>query len=373
MTKKRLGDICEINPKDDIDDMELLVSFVSMQNVSDNGNIDTSDVRITKNVCKGFTSFAENDVLMAKITPCMENGKGAIAKGLINGRGYGSTEFFVIRPKHDLVLSKWIYYLTVRKQFRLDCERNMTGSAGQKRVPKGYLEKYLVTVPILKKQEKIVLQLDTIRSIAKKRGEQLVLLDNLIKSRFVEMFGTCSQYELLDDADIFISDGNYSSKYPTADEFVDEGVPFIRASNMVENTITDDEMYFISERKHEELLKGHVKPFDVLIATRGAGIGKIAVVPERHDDSNINAQIVLLRCNKKEYNPTYLSWYLKLRETQMKIQGLVSGSAQPQLPIKRLVQLELLKPEIEKQEEFASFVFQVDKLKVAFRHTYSYN
>ena len=226
-----------------------------------------------------------------------------------------------------------------------------------------YVFRYEVSEIARNEQVSICEKLDKLFYVIKLRKQELQLLDNLIKARFVEMFGECNNYELLGKADIFISDGNYSSKYPTADEFVTEGIPFIRASNMIDNTITDDEMYYISEEKHAELLKGHVKPNDVLIATRGAGIGKIAVVPEKHNDSNINAQIVLLRCNKDIYNPLYLSWYMKLQETQIKIQGLISGSAQPQLPIKRLIQLTLLKPEIEMQNEFADFVHQVDKSK----------
>lgn len=230
-----------------------------------------------------------------------------------------------------------------------------------------WLKEVDIKYPSLDEQNRIVKVLDNVSDIIEARKQELEELDNLIKSRFVELFGECNSYEKLGNADVIISDGNYSSKYPTADEFVDEGVPFIRASNMVNNTITDEEMYFISEEKHAELLKGHVKPYDVLIATRGAGIGKIAVVPELHDDSNINAQIVLLRCNFQEYNPLYLSWYLKLQTTQVKIQGLVSGSAQPQLPIKRLIQLELLKPEIAMQNEFADFVHQVTKLKFLYK------
>ena len=240
-----------------------------------------------------------------------------------------------------------------------------TGTA-LKQLPVGKLEKLSIKVADIDEQHDIANTLDKVYEVIKERRKELLLLDNLIKARFVEMFGECNNYELLGEADIFISDGNYSSKYPTAGEFVTEGIPFIRASNMVDNTITDDEMYYISAEKHAELLKGHVKPNDVLIATRGAGIGKIAVVPEKHNDSNINAQIVLLRCNKDIYNPLYLSWYMKLQETQIKIQGLVSGSAQPQLPIKRLIQLTLLKPEIEMQNEFAGFVHQVDKSKVVY-------
>ena len=135
------------------------------------------------------------------------------------------------------------------------------------------------------------------------------------------------------------------------------------------NTIVDSNMYFITKEKHAILLKGHVKAGDVLITTRGATIGKIACVPPRHEDSNINAQIVLLRCPNNEYNPLFLSWYLKLDNTQVEIQKLISGSAQPQLPIKRLVQLKLLKPDINLQNQFAAFVEQTDKSKLAIQQS----
>lgn len=189
MIKCKLSDVCVINPKDKIEDMSMKVSFVPMQSVYENGNIDTSDTRLAAEVSKGFTSFAEGDVLMAKITPCMENGKGAIATGLCNKRGFGSTEFFVIRPDQSKVSSKWIYYYTTWKQFRLECERNMTGSAGQKRVPKSYLENREICLPSLGEQDCAVQKFDRIKKIINMRQQQLQKLDELVKARFVEMFG----------------------------------------------------------------------------------------------------------------------------------------------------------------------------------------
>ena len=261
------------------------------------------------------------------------------------------------------ISNKFVWYFLKSSVFkRYVLEKHKGGT--QKFLSLGDIRNMEIPQMSIDKQLEIVENMEKISNVLELRQQQIHTFDDLIKARFVELFKECNNYELLGDADILISDGNYSSKYPTADEFVEEGVPFIRASNMVDNTITDDEMYHISAEKHAELLKGHVKPYDVLIATRGAGIGKVAVVPERHNDSNVNAQIVLLRCNKEKYNPLYLSWYLKLQDTQIKIQGLISGSAQPQLPIKRLVQLELLRPDIEKQNDFADFVHQVDKSKV---------
>ena len=153
--KVKLGECCEINPKKAKDTRladEIEVSFVSMPSVSEKGEIDPSDIRKYEVVKKGFTYFAENDVLFAKITPCMENGKGAVAKGLMNGIGFGSTEFHVLRPIEGLSNSYWIYVITSFKTFRRDAKANMTGSAGQRRTPASFLESYEVSLPPIELQ-----------------------------------------------------------------------------------------------------------------------------------------------------------------------------------------------------------------------------
>ena len=135
----RLGDVCIINHKVPPIDDSMLVSFVPMQRVGEEGEFDPSEQRTYADVKKGFTYFADADVLFAKITPCMENGKGAIACGMGNGIGFGSTEFHVLRPNKKMMMGEWLYYLTVCPTFRKEAERNMTGSVGQKRVPKSFL------------------------------------------------------------------------------------------------------------------------------------------------------------------------------------------------------------------------------------------
>ena len=147
---KKLGKCCELNPKKAQDKRlasNIDVSFVPMSSVSESGKIDPTDIRPYEVVKKGFTYFAEDDVLFAKITPCMENGKGAVAKGLKNGIGFGSTEFHVLRPINDTSNPYWIYTLTSFKSFRKDAEANMTGSAGQRRTPVSFLDEYEVALP----------------------------------------------------------------------------------------------------------------------------------------------------------------------------------------------------------------------------------
>ena len=145
-----LGDCCEINPKKSNDGRlvaGLEVSFVPMPAVTENGEMDSSCVKPYEQVQTGFTYFAENDVLFAKITPCMENGKGAVARSLKNGVGFGSTEFHVLRPITGISNPAWIYAITKFTKFRQDAAKKMTGSAGQRRVPSSFLDSYTVSLP----------------------------------------------------------------------------------------------------------------------------------------------------------------------------------------------------------------------------------
>lgn len=151
-----LGSVCYINPKKGQDprlSSGVEVSFVPMPAVTERGEIDATAVKEYDEVKTGFTYFSENDVLFAKITPCMENGKGAVAKGLHNGIGFGSTEFHVLRPISGKSNPYWIYTITAFSQFREDAASNMTGSAGQRRVPASFLENYRVAVPPIELQE----------------------------------------------------------------------------------------------------------------------------------------------------------------------------------------------------------------------------
>ena len=154
----RLGKVVQINPpkyKPEIGD-DTLCSFVPMKAVSDKlGIIENIEKKPYVKIKNGYTNFKENDVLFAKITPCMENGKATIAKNLINGFGYGSTEFFVFRCS-TIVDNNFLYYLVRSKFFRDLAEPNMTGTVGQRRVPKNYLNNFKFPLPPLEEQKKIV-------------------------------------------------------------------------------------------------------------------------------------------------------------------------------------------------------------------------
>ena len=188
---RRLGECCEINPKK-VSDKRLAsgmqVSFVPMTAVSENGAIKTAEKKTYDEVKVGFTYFAENDVLFAKITPCMENGKGAVAVGLCNGIGFGSTEFHVLRPINGKSNPYWLYSLISFDTFRKDAATNMTGSAGQRRVPSMFLEKYKITLPPFELQNQFadfVHQVDKSKvAVQKALDETQLLFDSLMQQYF---------------------------------------------------------------------------------------------------------------------------------------------------------------------------------------------
>ncbi len=154
----RLSDICDINPRVDKSaiDHTQLVSFVPMPAVeAENGRIDVSATRPFGEVKQGYTPFQTGDVLFAKITPCMENGKMAIVPKMPREYGFGSTEFHVLRPLCG-VEPRFIYHMVSNQGFRYHAEHHMTGAVGQKRVPASLLADHPVAVPPLNEQRRIV-------------------------------------------------------------------------------------------------------------------------------------------------------------------------------------------------------------------------
>lgn len=158
-----LSNVCTVNPKKvDTKNLpdELEVSFFPMPALSEiYGEITEPQTRPLKEVRSGFTNFSEGDVVFAKITPCMENGKSAVIGKLVNGIGFGTTEFFVLRCS-DKLYNRFLYHLVRGKSFRDKAKAVMTGAVGQQRVPKSFLENYLLHLPEVDEQEEIVRVLD---------------------------------------------------------------------------------------------------------------------------------------------------------------------------------------------------------------------
>lgn len=218
--------ICKVNAsiveqirKADDNDM---VTFLPMENVSETGLPDCSIKRTVAEVKTGFSSFAKGDVVVAKITPCFENGKGACLDSLDTEIGFGTTEFINLRPSKN-VLSKYLYMITVTRPFRKFGESVMTGSAGQKRVPASFIKNFSLGIPpvyeqeiILRKIEQQLTQIDKCIDIEQRKVEAL----HELKTKLISDVATGK----IDVRDVVIPDYEYvDEKVDTEDENDSDG------------------------------------------------------------------------------------------------------------------------------------------------------
>ena len=360
----KLGEICLINPKSCTlrDDTE--VSFIPMTKVGEHGEFDASEIKNYSEVKKGFTNFQNGDILFAKITPCMENGKGAIAHNMKNGIGFGSTEFHVLRPDTDKITSEWLYYLTTWKTFRKEAERNMTGSAGQKRVPKTFLENYVVNLPDIdtqKSENKILRKVDDLIFL---RKQQLAKLDELAKARFVEMFGTFPanpfRWSIGKIQDV-VSDVRYGSSRPA----VEGGkYPYLRMNNITysgELDLRDTKRIDIPD---SELDKCTVRRGDVLFNRTNSKelVGKTCVY--NRDELMVLAGFVIrVRINER-IRPEVLSAFLNMDFSKRMLIGMCKTAiGQANINAKELQNIDLYIPPIELQDQFVTLKNKIDQQK----------
>jgi len=170
-----LKEIVEINPKlpHDITDENLQVTFLPMRLVEEVINkIHATEVRKYSEVKKGYTPMYDQDIIFAKITPCMENGKVAIVHSLKNQIAFGSTEFHVLRCK-SIVKNDYLFYYLIQEKYRIEAAKNMTGAVGQRRVPKKFLEDSLIPLPPIAEQNYIVKEIESRLSVCDKIEESL--------------------------------------------------------------------------------------------------------------------------------------------------------------------------------------------------------
>ena len=186
----KLSEIARLNPTlgGRLPENEL-VSFVPMASMSaETAKVETTQDRPYFEVSKGFTPFLSGDVLIAKITPCFENGKIAQAN-LPRRNGFGSTEFHVVRSRPDLSDARYLHHYLRLKYVRTEGQRRMTGSGGQRRVPASFLSELRIPAPSVAEQRRIATILDQAETLRTQRRAALAQLDSLTQSLFLDMFG----------------------------------------------------------------------------------------------------------------------------------------------------------------------------------------
>ena len=280
-----------------------------------------------------------------------------------------------IRIKDSNILYKpFLFNFLNSDFFEKDCIHSSNGVA-QKNMSTEWLKDYNIPLPSLEEQRKIASVLDKVSDLIAKRRTQLDKLDELVKSRFIEMFGdpvsnnlSIAQMPMTAVCDII--DGDRGKNYPTQDEFFDEGYClFLNAKNVTPNGFDFEKCVFITKEKDELLRKGHLNRGDVVLTTRGT-IGNLAfydnTVP--YENMRINSGMVILRMNHAIVSEIFFIEQFKMQLSLIKEKN-ASGTAQPQLPISTMNKIMMLIPPIDEQNQFAAFVEQTEKTKTTISHS----
>ena len=239
----------------------------------------------------------------------------------------------------------------------------------------GNLTEAEIPIPSITEQQKIIENLGKVNELIALRKEQLAKLDRLVKSRFIELFGdpehnekaipTLPMTELCE-----IIDGDRGVNYPKQEEFSDNGFClFLNAKNVTANGFSFENCMFITAEKDKLLRKGKLSRGDVVLTTRGT-IGNLAfydgAVPYEH--IRINSGMVILRMKRECITERFFIEQFKMQLASIK-EKIASGSAQPQLPISTMNKIVMLVPDVDLQHQFAAFVEQTDKSKLAIQQS----
>ncbi len=303
-----IGDLISLNPKIECSD-ELSAGFVPMQMV---GKEYSSPIRFETRpwgeIKKGYTHFANGDVLLAKITPCFENGKAGLVCGLPNGVGAGSTEYFVSRPHLDMLNSRYLYAFLKTDKFLKAGAVQMTGSVGHKRVPKDYLLETELPLAPYNEQKRIADKLDAVLARVDACRDRLDRIPAILKRFRQSVLAAATSGKLTEDwrggdisswtheraADVC---AKVQSGGTPKEGFTHDGIPFLKVYNIVNQKVAFDyKPQYIAPAIHQGTMsKSKVQPGDVLMNIVGPPLGKVAIVPDSNPAWNINQAITLFR------------------------------------------------------------------------------
>lgn len=259
----------------------------------------------------------------------------------------------VLHPKNDVCLPRFLMYALRGKRTYIE---NRAKGVAQKGIYLKEVSDIDIYIPDISNQEIIINKLDKVNTIIKLRQEELLALDNLIKARFVELFdGKYPEDTLLNLCNIV----DYRGKTP---EKVEHGLPFITAKNVKMHHMTLEPREYISKETYDKVMvRGFPKEGDVVFTTE-APLGNVCRIPHFDTEFYIGQRIVTMQTDA--LNPTYLEYALSDEEFVRKYMGKSSGSTVTGIRVRLLQQLTIPVPARTLQDEFSTFVNQVDKSKV---------
>jgi type I restriction enzyme S subunit len=360
-----LRDVVSLNPANDIESISLddELDFFPMSVVEAGSSVAAaSETRPFGAVKKGYTCFADGDVLLAKITPCFENGK--IAEARVRSEcAFGSTEFHVLRPNAQKLDARYLVNFLRRDQILIEGERRMTGSGGQRRVPKHFLESLRIPLPDLAEQRRIAAILDKADSLRTKRRKAMTYLDGLAQSIFAEMFGhpieNPKRYptESLVDACHCYSGGTPSK---SNESLWDGDLPWYSAKDLKHNDLFDSQDHInrsVTQTTNLKLLPSNT----VAIVVRGMILAHTFPVCVLRTESTINQDLKAL-IPKLSINAQYLAFCLRAQASHILQQVSEAGHGTKRLDTEALRNITVMLPSLELQEEFAARIAAIEKL-----------
>lgn len=367
----KLADVAEINPRLDrseSNDLNEVISFVPMAYVSEVlGAITSEEHRELGDVIKGFTTFKDRDVLVAKITPCFENGK--IAHARIDKRlGFGSTEFHVVRPATELLDDRYLYHFLRQPVVREDGKLRMTGSGGQKRVPKTFLEELEIPLPPLPEQRRIAAILDKADTLRAKRREAIAKLDQLMQSVFLEMFGdpvkNVHGYPLVSLGDTVEQSRpiTYGILMPGPD--IAEGVPYVRVVDIRDGKVITASVRRTSSAIAHAYRRSALITGDLLMSIRGH-VGRMGVTPKELDGANITQDTARISVNTN-FDARYIFGLLSTIAIQRHMELFTRGAAVKGINLKDVREIPVPVPSKSQQLRYGEIIQNLNDLKNTF-------
>ncbi|ALQ53659.1 Type I restriction modification DNA specificity domain protein [Pseudoalteromonas issachenkonii] len=372
-TLTSLGKLCDINPKKIKKPENGKVSFIAMNQLSEEGQLISHLPREYEEVSKGFTSFKDGDVLVAKITPCFENGKGALVHGLTNGVGFGSTEFHVLRAKEN-TSPEFIYYLTRAKELRVRGENNMQGSAGHRRVTADYFNAYKVLTPPLPEQRKIAKIISTWdkaistteRIIDNSKQQKKALMQQLLtgKKRLLDDSGKPFEGEW---EDLYLHDIAKIIVSPVDKKIVEGEIPveLCNYTDVYYNTrITNSIEFMKATAKQSEIDKYTLQVNDVIITKDSETPGDIAIpalVSEDLGGTVCGYHLAIIRPNSQLVEGAYLNYLFSMQKTRYYFFTLATGATRFGLSIGGINKAHFTLPPLEEQQRIAAVLTNSDR------------
>jgi len=394
-----MGKLITINPNVNFSklDKNADISFIPMERIDENYGIIKMLETKKRTENKGFTKFQDGDLLWAKITPCMQNGKSAIAENLVNGLGCGSTEFFVIRPNTSEVLVKYIHFILRDERILKNAENFFGGSAGQQRVSKDFLLNLLIPVPPIEIQQQIIDIMDAAYEEQRQKEQQAQELLAGINSYLLDELGIVmppeeektleqrmfyvgaeqvlgGRFDAFFHRAMFVKHDNsiqrskcaiarlgdfihYITYGASVDNcYVESGIPLLRIKNLKPNEIDSQDVVYLPEIMASELRTSRVNTGDILISRSGT-IGVCSVVNENHTGYAFGS--FMIKFSLSGIDPRYVSFIINSDIGKVYFERHKIGAIQGNITIPTIKSFLLPIPDLAKQSKIIQNVEKI--------------